>query len=320
MANNIPISQGTGASSVATETISGISYQQVEIYGQGGSSVLGINPDGSLRASIIGVPTVNINAGSIVAIASGNQSVSGTLGASIIGQLPAGTAPLGSVAVLQGTNPWVTVVPGSVISLSTGSVITVNVGSVITVNQNSSILAVPVGSVITTFSQVPSIVGTYAEDAASASGDKGFLVMGARNDTLSSVTSADGDYSSHVVGPAGELISANAPFTKWVQGTGSMLTGTPLNGGSVAIIAAQGSSIFTYITAIQVANPSANNVWVRFDGGTSSIVGFTMAPANGGSNFVIPNAWKTNANSAFTASVSGSASVYITATGFIAKI
>src|SRR3990167_7376294 len=34
------------------------------------------------------------------------SSVSGTVGASIVGQLPAGTAVLGSVMVLQGTNPW----------------------------------------------------------------------------------------------------------------------------------------------------------------------------------------------------------------------
>lgn len=51
--------------------------------------------------------------------ASGNQSVSGTVntvnttpssmlvGASIFGQLPAGTALLGSVATLQSTNPWI---------------------------------------------------------------------------------------------------------------------------------------------------------------------------------------------------------------------
>lgn len=221
------------------------------------------------------------------------QSVSGTVGASIIGQLPAGTAVLGSVAALQGTSPWIETF------------------------SNSSILAVPVGSVITVF-QAPSIVGTYAEDAASASGDKGFLVMGARNDTLSSVTSNDGDYSSHVVGPAGELISVNAPFTKWIQGNASVLGPTAF-GPETPILAAQGASIFTYVTAIQVANVSANNVFVRLLGG-SSTVGYTIAPANGGSNIVLPNAFKLPANGAFTASVSGVSSVYLSAQGFIAKI
>ncbi len=317
-----------------------------------GASIFGALPAGN---AILGAVAASISGTVTIAPA----SVSGTVGASIVGQLPAGTAVLGSVAALQGTTPWIvtssiaggifpvsgsvaavitntnvnvsgsvvafqgtapwaTVNTGSIITIQTGSVISTSIGSVITVIQGSSILAVPVGSVITVF-QAPSIVGTYAEDAASASGDKGFLVMGARNDTLASVTSADGDYSSHVVGPAGELIAANAPFTKWVQGTASMLGGTPVNGGSVAVIAAQGSSIFTYITGVQVMNASANNVWLRFDGATSSVMGFTVVPANGGSNIVLPNAWKTNANGAFTASVSGVSSVYISAQGFISK-
>lgn len=167
--------------------------------------------------------------------------------------------------------------------------------------------------------QSPSIVGTYVEDAASASGDRGLLVMGVRNDTLASVTSADGDYSSHVVGPAGELIAANAPFTKWVQGTASMLGGTPVTGSLVPVIAAQGASIFTYITGVQIANASATNVWITLLGGTNSVIGYTVAPASGGSNIVLPNALKTNANAAFSASISAVASVYVSAQGFISK-
>lgn len=312
----------------------------------------GTNMIGSIAAYqgvvpwVIGSVYGNVS-GSVVSFQGGTQVTSLVstvpssviVGASIFGQLPAGTAMLGSIAAYQGAVPWA--VAGSVAALQAGTwntSVTAVISSIATAGavmgsvaalqgtnpwivnfQNSSILAVPVGSTITVF-QAPSLVGTYAEDAASASGDKGFLVMGARNDTLSSVTSADGDYSSHVVGPAGELIAANAPFTKWVQGTASMLGGTPVNGGSVTVIAAQGASIFTYITGIQIANPSPNNVWLRFDGATSSFIGFTMAPANGGSNIVLPNAWKTNANGAFTASISGVGSVYITAEGFIAKI
>lgn len=214
----------------------------------------------------------------------GNPSISGTV-----------LVNNGSVVAFQGTSPWV-----------------VNY-------QNSSILAVPVGSVITVF-QAPSIVGTYAEDAASASGDKGFLVMGARNDTLSSVTSADGDYSSHVVGPAGELIAENAPLTKWVSGTASMIGGTPVTGSLVPIIAAQGSSVFTYITGVQIANASGTNAWITLLGATNSVIGYTIAPANGGSNIYYQNGLKTNANAAFSASISAVASVYVSAQGFIAKI
>lgn len=487
--SNVPITPGTGAVSVAGEIVGGITYQQIEVLGKGGSSVLAINPDGSINASIIGslpatitgsIATVIIGGSvaasftppanqsvsgtigaSIIGIApvfivggsvasAANQSVSGTTGASIVGQLPAGTAVLGSVATLQGTNPWIVTgsvqaaVSGSVVAQVTGlqgasvsgtvgssiigqlpagtamlgsvaalqgtnpwivtssiagglfpisgsvaatitntslnvsgsvvafqpnpssllaqvvgdsnngtadisnrpvgvggrylaapgsysdgnrgtilldingrQVVT-QVGSVLTIPAISSIIAVPVGSVITVL-QAPSIVGTYSVAATYAATQKAVATMGIRNDTLASIASADLEYTMNSIGPSGEMIVANSPLTKWVQGTGSMLGGNPVTGGSVALIAAQGSSIFTYITGIQVVNASANNVWLRFDGGTSSFVGFTIAPANGGSNIVLPNALKTNANAAFTASVSGISSIYISVQGFISK-
>lgn len=60
------------------------------------------------------------------------------VGASIFGQLPAGTAPLGSVATLQGTNPWAVT--------NVGSIITLNKSSVITVSKDSSVFAVQSGT------------------------------------------------------------------------------------------------------------------------------------------------------------------------------
>lgn len=494
MANNIPITQGTGASSVAAETVAGVSYQQIEVYGGGGASVLSVNPDGSFKASIIGTPSftmtgnpsvsgtvgasvigivpINIVAGgsspgiinptgdlnpagvfamiessldylydysasvftrkpgtssigalvttgksSVITVLTGNPSVSGTVGASIIGQLPAGNAILGAVAasisgtvttIVTGTpsvsgtvniggalippgsvSGAVTAPPGSVMTIATlagsimsvsatapaGSVMATNqiagsvmavsatqgttpwtigsvygnisgsvaatitntninvggsvvafqgttpwaetiVGSVITI-QTGSVISTSIGSVIAVI-QASSIVGTYAEDAASATSDKGLFVLGARNDTLSSVTSADLDYSGIAVGAVGEVITANAPITKWVRGTASMLGGLPTTGVLVPVIAAQGASVFTYITGIQVANPSATNAWVTFlSAGTP--IGYTAAPANGGSNIVLPNALRTTDNVAFNASVSAVSSVYVTVQGFISK-
>lgn len=419
---SVPITPGSGATSVAAEAVGGLNYQQIEVYGKGGASVLGINPDGSINASIIGLQgasvsgTVNVGnlpttqnvSGSVVGFQgtspwiitgsvqasvspaanqsvsgtvqtdvrgsvatviiggsiaasftppanqsvsgtvtanqgtnpwiitgsvqgsfspSGNQSVSGTVGASIIGTVPAtqsGTwstsvmtnvitsiatagQVMGSVAALQATNPWN--VAGSVAAFIVGN------SSVIVVPQASSILAVPVGSVQTIWLS-PSVVGTYAEDAAHTSGDKGIFVMQVRNDTMSSITSADGDYSPIAGGPVGETITANAPITKWVQGTAD-LRGS--SGGSVTVIAAQGASIFTYITGLQVANMGSASVLVTLSGATSSIVGYTIAPAGGGSNILYPNALKTNANGAFSASISGVASVLVSAQGFISK-
>lgn len=289
------------------------------IFGQlpAGTAVLGsITALQGTNPWLIGSVYGNIS-GSVVGFQGGTWSTS--VMTNVITSIATAGQVMGSVAALQATNPWiVNFQNSSIIAINAGSIITIPSGSVVTVWKDSSVLAVPVGSVITVF-QAPSIVGTYAEDAASASGDKGFLVMGARNDTLASVTSADGDYSSHVVGPAGELIAENAPLTKWVSGTASMLGGTPVTGSLVPVIAAQGASVFTYITGLQIANASATNVWITLLGGTNSVIGFTVAPANGGSNIYYQNGIKTNANAAFSASVSAVASVYLSAQGFISK-
>lgn len=321
---NQSVSGTVGASIVGTVPVTQVTSPWVVVSSIAG----GIFPiSGSVAATVTNFPTTQNVSGSVVAFQGGTQTTSLVstvpssviVGASIFGQLPAGTAMLGSVAAYQGA---VWNIAGSVAAIVTNTVNVNAAGSVVAfqgtspwvVNfQNSSVLAVPVGSVITVF-QAPSIVGTYAEDAASASGDKGFLVMGARNDTLASVTSNDGDYSSHVVGPAGELISANAPFTKWVQGNTSIVSG-----GSVAVILAQGASIFTYITNVQISNTTAVQALVTFSSGSNSIIGYSTAPANGGSNIMMPNAWKTTGNAAVTASINSAASVFISMSGFISK-
>lgn len=313
----------------------------------------GIFPiSGSVAATIVGTPNVNV-AGSVISFQGGTQITSLVsitpssvlVGTSIFGQLPGGTAMLGSVAAYQGA---VWNVAGSVVGFQGGtwstSVMTNVITSIATAGQvmgsvaalqgtnpwvvnfaNSSIIAISAGSVIAipsgsviTVLQSPSIVGTYAEDAPHTSSDKGVFSLNVRNDTLSSITSTDGDYSPMAMGPVGEAVVANAPITKWVSGTASMLGGVPLT-CSVVVIAAQGASVFTYVTGVQVVNFSASSVLVTFGAATSSIIGYTVAPAGGGSNIVYSNGLKTNANAAFSASVSGTSSVYISAQGFISK-
>lgn len=164
---------------------------------------------------------------------------------------------------------------------------------------------------------IQSIVGTYAEDAAHVTADKGIFNLAVRNDTMSSITSADGDYSPNAVGPVGERITANAPITQWVQGVTSVMYGT-----SVQALAPQGSSIFTYVTAVQIANDSPNYSRVTFTGGlggTSSLLGIIPVPATGGAIVTLPNAWKTGANMGVSASISGISSVYVSLQGFISK-
>jgi hypothetical protein len=159
------------------------------------------NPAGSITAvsgattttagSIISIATP---AGSVLAVRTDNASVITTQIAGSIMAVNA-TQPAGSllsaiqvagsvmaVSATQGTTPWV-----------------VNF-------QNSSILSVPVGSTIALL-QSPSIVGSYAEDAAHTTADKGIFTLMVRNDTLSSITSNDTDYSPHVVDAIGRTIT-----------------------------------------------------------------------------------------------------------------
>lgn len=293
---------------------------------------------GSVAAVIIGGSIATTTGNSSVQVLNfpANQSVSGTVGttqsgtwissivntvpssvivgASIFGQLPAGTAMLGSIVAYQGA---IWNIAGSVVAGQVGTRISSIAGNVTVVSSIAGGIFPVSGSVATVMTawQNPSIVGTYIEDAAHTSGDRGLFVMGVRNDTMSSVTSADIEYGPITIGVAGEIITApGATFTKWVSGQTSIMYGA-----SVAVIAAQGSSVFTYITAIQVVNDSANYSRLTFQGASGSTLGFTAAPGSGGSNIVLPNAWKTNANGAFTASISGISSVYVSASGFISK-
>ncbi|HEY6021883.1 MAG TPA: hypothetical protein VIY48_19065 [Candidatus Paceibacterota bacterium] len=278
--------------------------------------------------------------------AASNQSVSGTVGASIIGTVPftqAGTliasvfgnvSVLGTVPVTQVTSPWIITgsvqgtaaanqsVSGTVQTDVRGSVATVIIGGSIAATftppanqsvsgavsvsnfpttqnvsgsvvgfqgtspwvvnfQNSSVIAVPVGSVITV------VQGSVATAA-----------------TIASVAAAEG------------FLRVAPPIGATVQGIADLQV---VQGASVTAIAAQGASVFTYITGIQVTNFGSASVLVRLGGGLGSTLGWTIAPAGGGSNVTYPTGLKTGANSAFTASISGTASVIVSAQGFTAK-
>lgn len=231
-----------------------------------------------------------------------NNTTTSTLAAvSTIDPLPV----QGSVATLQGTTPWIVNVP-------TPSYLSIQLaGSVLNANISGSIAAF-VGN------NIGSIVGTYAEDSASNTTDKGLFVLGVRNDTLASVTSNDGDYGALTVGPSGEVVTANSPITKWISAATSVMYGT-----SVQAIAPPGASIFTYITGIQVINESANLSRVTFTQGLgrvpASMIAWAIAPATGGSNMVFPNPIRVLDNNGVSASISGISSVYVMIEGFNSK-
>ena len=290
------------------------------VSGTVGASIIGLVP-----VSVTNIPTVNVGTipsiaanvqGSVATVIIGgsiaasftppaNQSVSGTVGASIVGQLPAGVAVIGSIAVLQGTNPWqISSVYGNV----SGSVVAFQGAG-----WSGSVVGFQGGT------QITSIAGGYAEGSASVVSGLGLQMLGLRNDTMSSVFGGDGTYVPPVYGPVGESIVANAPISKWVQGDTSIFAAGP----SVSVFGAQSAGIYNYMTSAQVTNFGANSVlgaWLSQSGATSSsIIGHFFAPASGGSNMLFPNAIKTGAGAALAASISGTANVYISAQGFISK-
>ena len=310
---------------------------------QVGASIMGLAP--------VEVKNTNINVGgSVVAYITSNPSISGAVD---VNNFPTNQNVSGSVASYPlGTiiTSLVSTVPSSVIvgaSVFGHAPVVIVGGSIATATTNSSVqvLNFPVtqnisgsvaalqgtnpyiftGSVqgaVSVLGHAPivivggSIVGTYSEDSGHTTADKGIFALGVRNDALSSITSADLDYSPHAVGPTGETIVAVAPFTKGIQGTGDLRTS---QGASVTVIVAQGASVFSYIRAAQLANMGSASVLVTFAGGLGSILSYTIAPAGGGSNIKFDPWLKTGANSAFTASISGAASVLVSAQGFIAK-
>ncbi len=286
---------GTSRNAAATSVASGLS-PQVTLVDSTGTNIAVVGADGAIKVT-----------GSIVTTSS-PASVSGTVGASIIGTVPVTMAGAWTTSVVGG----VSILGGSV-SPTPASVSGVGLFNV-NVTGNGSILAVPTSSTIAII-QSASIAGTYTEDSAHTTADRGIFTLNVRNDTMSSITSADGDYSPMAVGPTGEVIFANAPITKWVSAQTSVMYGT-----SVQAIAPQGASVFTYITGMQVANDSATFSRVKITGGLGSVLAWTVAPANGGSNIVFANPIKTGENSGVSASINGVSSVYVSFQGFISKI
>ncbi len=290
----------------------------------GQSSVQVLNPVSLLAVTqgtspwVVNVPTPSYityqAAGSVLAVRMDSASVVARLINS-------------SVAVLQGTTPWIVNMPspsvvatqiaGSLLGTQTYTGVS-SVQLMAGTNNAGSITAIQGTTPWITTIQTNSIAGTYAEDSAHTTGSNGLFVLQVRNDTMSSVTSADGDYSAIAGGPIGETIIANSPITAWWQADTSIMANV-----SVQAKAGAGASIFTYVTGVQITNVSPNNVYITFTGGLggkSSVLGYAPAPANGGAVFPLPNAWKTGANMGVSASVSGMGSILLSMQGFTAKI
>lgn len=336
-----------------------MSYQFVDAYG----SV--ITADSSIVSGVIHRPVVNIGSilGPVTTTFSGSPSisgaitvtstvsigntpsisgtvnignipsVSGTVGASIIGQLPAGTALLGSVATLQGTNPWITSgsvmllgganvigsiavlqgtalwnISGSVAALmrdGTGTGLTTTSNNldvnIKTINTNGSLMAVQTGTRISSIvGSTPSstLVGTY----------------GHRNDNVSSFLGGNLSWNPVGTDSAGRPITKPfAPEESRIEGYGSTV-----NTSQTTLVAAAGAGLRNYITDLWFFNTGAAATLITLKDGAGSVLGYTGAPAGSGSNLPgLQTPIRTGANATFDfQATTGTSVLFATVKGF----
>lgn len=258
-----------------------------------GSPVANQSISGTIGASVIGHAPVVIVGGSVAASFTppSNQSVSGTVGttqsgtwissivntvpssvivgASIFGQLPAGTAMLGSVAAYQGA---VWNVAGSVAAVQTGtwstSVMTNVITSIATAGQ-------VMGSVAALQATNPwNIAGSVASHIRSGSV---IAVLGGNTSVLAIqsgtvITSISGIPQASIHGSV-SIVPASV-----ITGNASLV-----GAASVQVLSAA-SGVRNYVTAFLVSNTGATTTLVTFTDGDASVIGKTIAPAGGGSN------------------------------------
>lgn len=307
--------------------------------------------------SVSGTVQVDVRSSVAVAIISGsiaatftppaNQSVSGAVSVS---NFPTTQNVSGSVVATQGTTPWV--ITGSIQGVANQSVsgtITANQGGnagfssrwpVILTNgtqtvdvSSASMLSVAVnntpsisgtvnigtipGSVVafqgTSPWVVQSIVGTYGEDIPSTAADKGLFTLGIRNDTVASLVGTDLDYTGWSTDSAGRhlvkpFVADEAAFTY----QGSVVS------ASVTLVKASAIGKRNYLTDFWATNTGSVAQLLTIQDGSTSILGFTIIPAGGGSNspgINIP--LKTNASQDLAYKVTGTSStVYLTIQGY----
>ncbi len=279
------------------------------------SSIITVSKDSSVLAVQSGAVRTSV-------ISSAPSSM--LVGASIFGQLPRGTATLGSIATLQGTNPWLTRVGGSIVTVSkdssvfsfqkAGSVlavaggVTAPAGSVTAVG-NSSVMLLRsphnIGSVTTLQGTNPWIVAPNNSSM--------FAFQKAGSILAVSAASVSGVVGASVIGEPRVTVAPTTP-SSMIEGI-AVLTSTSVT----TMVAAAGAGVKNYITDIWIANTGAADTLVTFSsGGGASILGYTIAPTLGGSNLPgLATPLRTLANQTFgIQAATATSTLYATVKGY----
>lgn len=249
---------------------------------------------GTVGSSVIGHAPVVIVGGSIAASFTppANQSVSGTVGASIIGLPPVNVTNFPAVQVVAPNN-------SSLFSLQpAGSILAVSGSFTPAANQSVSgtvgasvIGHAPVfivgGSILTSSTPNQSVSGTVGASIVgtvpvtqSGTWQPSALGYLTRNDNVSSFLGANLTTRPMSGDSAGRVIVK--PFgaeEARVEGYASVVSTSV-----TTLVASAGVGLRNYITDFFIANTGGNTTLVTFRDGLGSILGYTIAPSNGGSN------------------------------------
>lgn len=202
-----------------------------------------------------------------------------------------------SVAVLQGTNPWITLNTGSILATLKDS--------------NASVITVAQGSVAAAITNISASISTLLNSSNASVLTKSFIT---RSDTLNSILGIDLTTRPLMGDALGRTIIK--PFasedSSIISYVGSVVS------ASVTLIQPSVTGKRSYITDFWVTNTGSVTQLITFQGGDTSILAFTIAPAGGGSNspgIAIPLKTTISQDLAFKATGTSSV-VYVTVKGY----
>lgn len=207
--------------------------------------------------------------------------------------LTAGAAIIGKVGIDQttpGTTNLVALAANQSVNVAQMNGVTITMGNGVagtgvqrvTMASDSTANIATIGTSITPGTAAANL--GKAEDAAAVSGDTGVGVLGVRNDTLASQTSASGDYGFHALDTAGILMTAGAPRLLKARQVTTLTSST----AETTIITAIAST-FNDVYGLILSNTSATatEVTVR-DATAGGTISSFMVPAGDTRGFMLP--------------------------------
>ena len=197
------------------------------------------------------VTLLDLQRGDVQLDANGNQKMVGTVTVTALqGHSVSGTVAVSNLPTTQNVSGSVVAFVSGLQGSSISGTVLVNNGSVVAFQGTSPWV-------------MQSIVGTYAEDSAHTTADKGFFVMGVRNDAVASFSGANGEYNPFGHDSAGRMLTKPfAPEEARIEGYNSVVSTSV-----TTLVAAAGTGLKNYITDVVLVNTGATTTLITFRSG-----------------------------------------------------